>query len=105
MRIDVFTLVPHAFAWLTEQQPIAGVLGTELELRLINYRESTPLRAGQVDDEPYGGGAGMVLRVDVVTAMPRSLPAFTCGSAAIMLIIIICTWPPTRSVIAWPVPL
>jgi tRNA (guanine37-N1)-methyltransferase len=68
MRIDVFTLVPHAFAWLTEQQPIAGVLGTELELRLINYRETTPLRAGQVDDEPYGGGAGMVLRVDVVAA-------------------------------------
>jgi tRNA (guanine37-N1)-methyltransferase len=68
MRIDVFTLVPHAFAWLTEQRPIAGILGTELELRLLNYRESTPLRAGQVDDEPYGGGAGMVLRVDVVAA-------------------------------------
>jgi tRNA (guanine37-N1)-methyltransferase len=68
MRIDVFTLVPHAFAWLTEQQPIAGILGTELELRLVNYRDSTPLRAGQVDDEPYGGGAGMVLRVDVVAA-------------------------------------
>jgi tRNA (guanine37-N1)-methyltransferase len=68
MRIDVFTLVPHAFAWLTEQQPIAGVLGTELELRLVNYRDTTPLRAGQDDDEPYGGGAGMVLRVDVVAA-------------------------------------
>jgi tRNA (guanine37-N1)-methyltransferase len=68
MRIDVFTLVPHAFAWLTEQQPIAGILGGELELRLVNYRDSTPLRAGQVDDEPYGGGAGMVLRVDVVAA-------------------------------------
>src|SRR5579885_508361 len=68
MRVDVFTLVPHAFAWLTEQRPIAGVLGGELELRLFNYRESTPLRAGQVDDEPYGGGAGMVLRVDVVAA-------------------------------------
>jgi tRNA (guanine37-N1)-methyltransferase len=68
VRIDVFSLVPHAFAWLTEQQPIAGVLGGELELRLFNYRDSTPLRAGQVDDEPYGGGAGMVLRVDVVAA-------------------------------------
>jgi len=68
MRVDVFTLVPHAFAWLTEQQPIAGVLGRELELRLFNYRDTTPLRAGQVDDEPYGGGAGMVLRVDVVAA-------------------------------------
>jgi tRNA (guanine37-N1)-methyltransferase len=68
MRIDVFTLVPHAFAWLTEQRPIAGVLGGELELRLFNFRDTTPLRAGQVDDEPYGGGPGMVLRVDVVAA-------------------------------------
>jgi tRNA (guanine37-N1)-methyltransferase len=68
MRIDVFTLVPHAFAWLTEQRPVASVLGTGLELRLLNYRDSTPLRAGQVDDEPYGGGAGMVLRVDTVAA-------------------------------------
>jgi len=68
VRIDVFTLVPHAFAWQCEQRPLAAVLGTELELRLLNYRDSTPLRAGQVDDEPYGGGAGMVLRVDVVAA-------------------------------------
>jgi tRNA (guanine37-N1)-methyltransferase len=68
MRIDVFTLVPHAFAWLTEQRPLAAVLGGELELRLFSYRDTTPLRAGQVDDEPYGGGAGMVLRVDVVAA-------------------------------------
>ena len=68
MRIDVFTLVPHAYSWLIEQRPVANVLGGELELRLFNYRDSTPLRAGQVDDEPYGGGAGMVLRVDVVAA-------------------------------------
>src|SRR3954451_53342 len=68
MRVDVFTLVPHAFAWMTEAQPIAGILGGELDLRLFNYRETTPLRAGQVDDDPYGGGAGMVLRVDVVAA-------------------------------------
>jgi tRNA (guanine37-N1)-methyltransferase len=68
VQIDVFTQVPHAFGWMTEQRPLAAVLGTELELRLFNYRDTTPLRAGQVDDEPYGGGAGMVLRVDVVAA-------------------------------------
>ena len=49
-------------------RPLAAVLGSELEVRLFGYRETTPLRAGQVDDEPYGGGAGMVLRVDVVAA-------------------------------------
>jgi tRNA (guanine37-N1)-methyltransferase len=66
MQLDVFTLVPHAFAWLTEQRPVATVLGNELDLRLFSYRDLTPLKNGQVDDEPYGGGAGMVLRVDVV---------------------------------------
>ncbi len=68
MQIDVFTLLPHAFSWLTEQRPLAAVLGSELELRFLNYRDYTPLSGGQVDDEPYGGGAGMVLRVDVVCA-------------------------------------
>src|SRR5881409_4324703 len=68
LQLDVFTLVPHAFAWMTEQRPISAVLGGELDLRLHSYRDYTPLRAGQVDDEPYGGGAGMVLRVDVVAA-------------------------------------
>jgi len=68
LRIDVFTLIPHAFGWLTEQRPLAAVLGTELELRLLSYRDTSPLKSGQVDDDPYGGGAGMVLRVDVVAA-------------------------------------
>ena len=68
MQLDVFTLLPHAFSWLTEQRPLAAVLGSELELRLWSYRDFTPLSGGQVDDEPYGGGPGMVLRVDVVCA-------------------------------------
>jgi tRNA (guanine37-N1)-methyltransferase len=68
LRIDVFTLVPHVFSAVSEQRPLASVLGGELDLRLFNYRDWTPLTGGQVDDEPYGGGAGMVLRVDVVAA-------------------------------------
>jgi tRNA (guanine37-N1)-methyltransferase len=69
LQLDVFTLIPHAFAWLTEQRPVSAVLGDGLELRLFGYRDSTPLSHGQVDDDPYGGGAGMVLRVDVVAAL------------------------------------
>jgi tRNA (guanine37-N1)-methyltransferase len=68
VRLDVFTLVPAAFDWIRERRPLAAVLGTELQLRVFNYRDSTPLSAGQVDDDPYGGGPGMVLRVDVVAA-------------------------------------
>jgi tRNA (guanine37-N1)-methyltransferase len=72
LQLDVFTLIPHAFAWLTEQRPVAAVLGDELDLRLFSYRDSTPLANAQVDDEPYGGGAGMVLRVDVVASALES---------------------------------
>ena len=68
LQLDVFTLVPHAFSWLCEQRPVAAVLGRSLELRLFNYRDTTPLRGGRLDDEPFGGGAGMLLRVDVVAA-------------------------------------
>jgi tRNA (guanine37-N1)-methyltransferase len=68
VRIDVFTLIPEAFAWVPGRRPVAAVLGSQLDLRIFNYRDTTPLTAGQVDDEPYGGGPGMVLRVDVVAA-------------------------------------
>jgi tRNA (guanine37-N1)-methyltransferase len=68
LQIDIFTLIPKAFEWMCERRPLAAVLGSTLELRVFNYRETTPLSARQVDDEPYGGGAGMVLRVDVVAA-------------------------------------
>lgn len=68
MRLDIFTLFPEAFGWFAGQRPIQNAVAAGSELRLRNYREATPLRAGQVDDAPYGGGAGMVLRVDVVDA-------------------------------------
>jgi tRNA (guanine37-N1)-methyltransferase len=42
------------------------------ELSVVDLRASTPLKAGQVDDTPYGGGAGMVIRVDVVEEALRA---------------------------------
>jgi tRNA (guanine37-N1)-methyltransferase len=68
MRLDIFTLFPEAFEWFSSQRPVRNAVDAGSELRFFNYRDSTPLGAGQVDDAPYGGGAGMVLRVDVVDA-------------------------------------
>ena len=68
MKLDIFTLFPEAFDWFQSQRSVQNALREGNELRLINYRDTTPLTAGQVDDAPYGGGAGMVLRVDVVDA-------------------------------------
>jgi tRNA (guanine37-N1)-methyltransferase len=68
MRIDVFTLFPHWFSWFFEQRHVGNALRLGHDLRLFNYRDTTPLPHGQVDDAPYGGGAGMVIRADVVDA-------------------------------------
>ena len=72
MDIDIFTLFPEAFAWFERQRHVAGALAHGNALRCLNYRDHTPLRAGQVDDTPFGGGAGMVLRIDVVEAALRA---------------------------------
>ena len=68
MRIDVFTLFPAWFEWFAGQRHIRNALALGHSLEFIDLRATTPLKAGQVDDTPYGGGAGMVIRVDVVEA-------------------------------------
>jgi tRNA (guanine37-N1)-methyltransferase len=72
VEIDVFTLFPDAFAWFERQRHVANALAAGHRLEYVNYRDHTPLKAGQVDDTPFGGGAGMVLRVDVVEAALRA---------------------------------
>jgi tRNA (guanine37-N1)-methyltransferase len=68
VRIDVFTLFPPWFDWFREQRHVRNALSLGHELNTVDLRATTPLGAGQVDDTPYGGGAGMVVRVDVVEA-------------------------------------
>jgi tRNA (guanine37-N1)-methyltransferase len=72
MEIDVFTLFPEWFDWFAAQRHVRNAAAGGHTLSLINYRDHTPLSAGQVDDTPFGGGAGMVLRVDVVEAALRA---------------------------------
>ena len=72
MKLDVFTLFPDWFDWFRRQRHVANALGLGTTLDCIDLRSHTPLGAGQVDDMPFGGGAGMVLRVDVVEAALRA---------------------------------
>ncbi|MEA2309152.1 MAG: tRNA (guanine37-N1)-methyltransferase [Thermoleophilaceae bacterium] len=72
MNIDVFTLFPGWFHWFSEQRHVRNAVAEGLELDFVDIRATTPLKAGQVDDTPYGGGAGMVVRVDVVEAALRA---------------------------------
>jgi tRNA (guanine37-N1)-methyltransferase len=68
MQIDVFTLFPDWFGWFEGQRHVANARAAGHELRYASYRDHTELSGRQVDDTPFGGGAGMVLRVDVVDA-------------------------------------
>jgi tRNA (guanine37-N1)-methyltransferase len=68
VNIDVFTLFPQWFEWFREQRHVANALALGHAFEAVDLRSTTPLKWGQVDDTPFGGGAGMVLRVDVVDA-------------------------------------
>ena len=81
MRADVFTLFPQAFEWYLTQVHIRSAQQLGHEIHLWNYRDTTPLSHLQVDDTPYGGGAGMVLRIDVVCAALEA--AFGVDAAAV----------------------
>jgi tRNA (guanine37-N1)-methyltransferase len=71
VNIDVFTLFPAWFEWFREQRHVGRALEIGHSFECIDPRASTPLKWGQVDDTPFGGGAGMVLRVDVMEAALR----------------------------------
>lgn len=72
MDVDVFTLFPAWFHWFRSQRHVVNALEAGSSLTCVSYRDTTPLSGGQVDDTPFGGGAGMVLRVDVVDAALRA---------------------------------
>lgn len=68
MNVDILTLFPEWFGWLFAQRHVRNAAALGHELATVDMRAATPLSAGKVDDTPYGGGAGMVIRVDVVEA-------------------------------------
>jgi tRNA (guanine37-N1)-methyltransferase len=77
LELDVFTLFPAYLRWMGETRPVRNAVGAgSLRLRVLDLREHAPGRHRQVDDAPYGGGAGMVIRVDVVCeALERTYEA------------------------------
>jgi tRNA (guanine37-N1)-methyltransferase len=72
VEIDVFTLFPEWFQWFESQRHVRNAFAEGHSIGYVDYRATTPLSGGQVDDTPFGGGAGMVLRVDVVEAAMRA---------------------------------
>ena len=67
MKIDVLTLFPEMFNNIINESIIKRARENNLvEINIINFRDYSPLNNHQVDDTPYGGGAGMVLRCEPI---------------------------------------
>ena len=67
MRIDVFTIFPHAISEMAELSVLGRAQGQQkLDVRAHDLRMNATDPHKTVDDKPFGGGPGMVIRPDVV---------------------------------------
>jgi tRNA (guanine37-N1)-methyltransferase len=73
VQLDVLTLFPDWFDWFRQQRHVRNAAEDGHEVRTFNPREHSDMSARQVDDTPFGGGAGMVLRVDVMDRAMRAI--------------------------------
>lgn len=74
MKIDILTLFPDMFNSFFNESIISRAIAKELvTINIINIRDYSTLSHNQVDDTPYGGGAGMVLMCEPVFAAIENL--------------------------------
>lgn len=73
MKFDVLTLFPEMFKPLEESIIGRAKENKQIEINLINIRDFSTDKHKHVDDTPYGGGAGMVMKPDVVYEAYKSV--------------------------------
>lgn len=73
MKFDVLTLFPEMFESLNQSIIGKGKEKGLIDINLVNIRDFSKNKHKQVDDTPYGGGAGMVMKADVVYDAYKSL--------------------------------
>ncbi len=74
MKIDILTLFPAMFDNVFQQSIIKRAIASkQVEIQTINFRNFSTLNNQQVDDTPYGGGRGMVLRCEPLVSAIESV--------------------------------
>lgn len=67
MKIEILSLFPNMFTGFLEDSIIKrAILKGSVDIKIINFRDYSKLSNNQVDDTPYGGGAGMVIRPECI---------------------------------------
>lgn len=86
MRIDIITLFPDFFEGFKNHSIIGrAIKAGKIELYLHNLRDQAKDSYGSVDDHPYGGGPGMVLRVDIVAPTIEKVKLLNPGATVILM--------------------
>lgn len=86
MKFNVITLFPETIQCLTDYSIIGRAIeANTIEIRTYNLRDFGLGKYKQVDDTPYGGGAGMVLKVDVLDCAIEKVKAENPGTFTILL--------------------
>jgi len=84
MRFDILTLFPQVIeAYINESIIKRAIESDKIEVNIVNIRDFTLLKNGQVDDTPYGGGRGMVLMCEPVV---RAIESVKKGNSKVFLL-------------------
>ncbi|OBQ21823.1 tRNA (guanosine(37)-N1)-methyltransferase TrmD, partial [Anabaena sp. AL93] len=75
MRFDIVTLFPDCFTSILNSGLLAKALAKQIaQVHLVNPRDFTTDKHHKVDDQPYGGGVGMLMKPEPIFAAVESLP-------------------------------
>jgi tRNA (guanine37-N1)-methyltransferase len=86
MRVDIITLFPEFFEGFKEHSIVGRAIKSgKLELYIHNLRKQAKDKYGTVDDHPYGGGPGMVLKVDVVVPAIEEVRKLNLGAPVLLM--------------------
>ncbi|MBP9702914.1 tRNA (guanosine(37)-N1)-methyltransferase TrmD [Candidatus Woesebacteria bacterium] len=89
MKIDIITLFPDFFESLKSHSIVGRAIGSgKVELHTHNLRDWATDSYGSVDDHPYGGGPGMVLRFDVLLTALKAVKEMTKKSGKTKVILL-----------------
>lgn len=78
MKFDILTLFPEMFEPIKQSIIGRAIKNNLLEINLVNIRDFSKDKHKHVDDTPYGGGAGMLIKPDVVYDAYKSLDSRKC---------------------------
>lgn len=86
MQIDILSLFPEMFKGVFESSIIGNAISRKiLKFNICNFRQFSFDKHHTVDDRPYGGGVGMILKIEPIYKALKSLKLKKTGTRIVLL--------------------